>query len=88
MTEKDERGRVHGLAVAATLTVLSGSVGVNVQELMAAAQLQSEQVKIAPSVQSKEITQQKIAPPTTQQKLPSVQQKSPVPGVKPIDPPR
>ena len=87
MTEKDERGRVHGLAVAAALTVLSGSVGVNVQELMAADQLQSEQVKSAPSVQSKEITQQKIAP--TQQKLPSAQFKTPsAPGVKPVDPPR
>ena len=61
MTEKDERGRVHGLAIAAALTVLGGSVGVNVQELMAADQLQSDQVKIAPSVQSKDITQQKIA---------------------------
>ena len=87
MTEKDERGRVHGLAIAAALTVLGGSVGVNVQELMAADQLQSDQVKIAPSVQSKDITQHKIAP--TQQKLPSVQQKAPsVPGVKPIDPVR
>jgi hypothetical protein len=96
MAETDERGRVHGLAVAAALTVLSASVGVNPQDLMAAdppEQLRTDQSKITPppiqgSQQSKfDSMQNKLD--RNQQKFPSKQSKELVlPGVKPIDPPR
>ena len=94
MAEGNERGRVHGLAVAAALTVLSASVGVAVQQVMAAdtpEQLRSGQSKISPppiqgSQQQKfDSTQNKLD--QNQQKFPSRQSKEPVmPGVKPIDP--
>ncbi len=96
MSEGNEQGRVHGLAVAAALTVLSASVGVNMQDVMAAdppEQLRSDQSKITPppiqgSQQSKfDSMQNKLD--RNQQKFPSKQSKEPVmPGVKPIDPPR
>ena len=97
MAEGDERGRVHGLAVAAALTVLSASVGVSIQEVLAADppdQLRSNQSKITPppipgSQQSKfDSTQSKLD--RNQQNFPSKQSKEPVmPGVRPpIDPPR
>jgi hypothetical protein len=96
MPETEEKGRVHGLAVAAALTVLSASVGVNVQDVMAAdppEQLRTDQSKITPpliqgSQQSKfDSMQNKLD--RNQQKIPSKQSKELVlPGVKPIDPPR
>jgi hypothetical protein len=96
MVDENERARVQGLAVAAALTVLSASVGVDLHNVMAAElpeQLGSNQSKISPptlqgSQQSKfDSMQQKLD--RTQQKFPSKQSKDPVmPGVKPIDPPR
>lgn len=94
MADGNERGRVHGLAVAAALTVLSTSVGVDVHQVVAAdapEQLRSDQSKIGPqpvpgSEQSKiDSTQSKLD--RNQQKFPSKQSKDAVmPGVKPIDP--
>jgi hypothetical protein len=94
--DQHDAGRAHALAVAAALAVLGVSVGVNVQELMAAdapEQLRSNQSKINPSPiqgseQSKiDSTQFKLD--RNQQKFPSRQSKEPVmPGVRPIDPPR
>lgn len=96
MAEGNEQGRVHGLAVMAALTALSASVGVDVQQVMAAdppEQLRSNQSKITPppvpgSQQSKfDSTLPK--PDQNQQKLPSKQSKDLImPGGKPIDPPR
>jgi hypothetical protein len=94
MTERDERARVHGLAVAAALTVLSTSVGVDVHQLMAAdapEQLRSNQSKITPApipgTQPSKIDSTQSKLDRTQQKFPSKQSKDAViPGVKPIDP--
>ncbi len=85
--DQNEAARVHGFAVAAALTVLATSVGVNVQELVAADapdRIQSNQIQPAQGQVKIDSTQSKLQ---TQQKLPSTQHKLPVqPGVKPIDP--
>jgi hypothetical protein len=94
MAEADERGRVHGLAVAAALTVLSASVGVDARQVMAADppdQLRSNQSKIAPppAPGSQQSKFDKTLPKHDQQKLPSKQSKDLImPGEKPINPPR
>ena len=57
--DSQELGRAHALAVAAALAMLGMSVGVNVQELLAADQVQSDQTdqnKIAPRAISKKST--------------------------------
>jgi hypothetical protein len=94
--ERKESGRSHALTVAAALAMLGTSVGVNVQQLLAAdpaEQLRSDQSKITPPPiqelqQSKfDSIQKKLD--RNQQKFPSKQSKEPVmPGVKPVDPPR
>ncbi len=94
MAEGDKRGRVHGLAVAAALTVLSASVGVDVRVLLAAdppEQLRSNQSKITPPPVpgSQQQKFDKTLPKPDQQKLPSRQSKDLImPGEKPINPPR
>lgn len=102
--EHDDAGRAHALRVAAALAVLGVSVGVNVQELIAAdtATMQSDQGKMRsgfekfsstpPKRENQQekfdATQQKLAP-ATPQKLPSRQDKDRVmPGVKPLESPR
>lgn len=92
-----ESGNAQSLAVAAALAILGISVGVNVQDLLAASpeQIQSNQVKI-PNDQVKIDSMQQKVPSVqdkhkgaTQQKLPALQQKDMgVPGVKPVDPMR
>ncbi len=84
-----ESGHSQSLAVAAALAMLGVSVGVNVQELLAASppeQMQSNQVKIpndqvkggvmqnkVPSVQDKALGSAQIKIDSTQQKLPAMQ---------------
>jgi hypothetical protein len=92
---ESERG--HSLALAAALAMLGVSVGVNVQDLLAASpaetvesgqsKIRQEGFKKDAAQIKKESAQQKFD--ALQHKLPSVQDKERIrPGVKPIDPPR
>ncbi len=94
---RNESERGQSLALAAALAMLGVSVGVNVQDLMAASPtetVESGQSKIGQegfrkdALQSKkEILQQKLD--AVQNKLPSRQDKERIrPGVRPVDPPR
>ena len=94
---RNESERGQSMALAAALAMLGISVGVNVQDLMAASPtetVESGQVNIGhegfkkdASQVKKESAQQKFD--ALQQKLPSRQDKERVrPGVKPDDPPR
>jgi hypothetical protein len=82
--ESQELGSAHALAVAAALAVLGVSVGINVQDLLAADQVQSDQIKQPiPYKDRKTISnlkyedrQQKLD--STQYKVPAVQIKKPV----------
>jgi hypothetical protein len=78
------------LALAAALAMLGVSVGVNVQEVLAAgpeAPIGSSQVKIGHEGIKGDAAQ--IKKDALQQKLPAVQHKEPVmPGPKPVDPMR
>ena len=74
--EAQELGSAHALAVAAALAMLGMSVGVNVQELLAAPadQIQSDQSK----TEDKGIKRDAIRRDATQNKVPAVQIKKPV----------
>lgn len=94
MADGDERARVHQLAVATALTVLSASVGVDIERVMAAdppEQLRSNQSKFAPPPVpgSQQEKFDKALPKPDQQKLPSRQSKDLImPGERPMNPPR
>jgi hypothetical protein len=92
-----ESGRAQSLALAAALAMLGLSVGVNVQELLAASPTEAvpsnqnkighEGIKRDAAQIKKDSLQQKLD--SRQHKLPAMQDKRPVmPGVKPVDPAR
>jgi hypothetical protein len=96
--EKPKESRMRQtLTLAAAVAMLGVSVGANVQELLASGPgeiPQSDQSKFG-GIQSKERAMQEKLPAIqdkraiTQPKLPAMQQKQPpMPGTKPVDPPR
>ena len=96
--EKPKESRMRQtLTLAAVVAMLGVSVGANVQELLASGPgeiPQSDQSKFG-GTQSKERALQEKLPAVqdkraiTQQNLPAMQQKQPpMPGTKPVDPPR
>lgn len=102
MGQDDRKDSGHGpsLALAAAFAMLGVSVGVNVQEVLAApveapASVQ-DKIRVTPeSMQSKIDSPQSKLPAaqsklrSSQNKVPALQQKHPqMPGNKPVDPPR
>ncbi|MDH4362410.1 MAG: hypothetical protein OEW33_16925 [Nitrospirota bacterium] len=80
MERRDEKkpGSATPVAVAAALTMLGMSVGVNVPDLFAASppdQIESKQEKISPILQGKEINQVKGIGNARQGKIESLQNK-------------
>lgn len=90
MKESNHQKQGQAVVLAAALATLGVSVGVDVQAVLAAgpeAPMGSNQMKLGHEGVKGDAIQMKER--AMQQKLPSLQQKDrPVPGVKPVDPPR